>query len=201
MHPFLSYADDDGTTVSPDGDARRAGLALLPKLPQEALEARQESLVKLLDHRRWYIRLAALKALGSLPSEVLPPYYRKVIDLLNDPECGVRWAAIDFFRQQWLLSPDEVQPHTSRALARIEDPDLWVRFQVIAFLSSLPPEALGMHAPALTEKLEHEDGSVRASALMSLSRLQPGALACYARRLTRHEASFNELLDLDTSRR
>lgn len=160
-----------------DGDARRSALALLPKLPKETIDARLETLVQLLDKQAWQTRITGLEVLTTLSSSYdLTLYYRKITELLNDPEDGVRFSSLQFFRQQWSICPEEVQPHLARIVSRIEDPDMWVRWAVIAFINILPVETLCHHATALAERLEHEDGAVRSSALMSLSRLPPSEL-------------------------
>jgi len=102
---IIPYLDDD------DADVRRGCLAVLARVPPEALNEHAEVLLSFITHESWPVRVTGLGAFACLSPALIQTHLEDVLLIsLNDMDSvSVRWAALDLLQkkvQQFLVGAE-----------------------------------------------------------------------------------------------
>jgi HEAT repeat protein len=125
---------------------------------------------------RFQKHLASLPPLEGEPIPRVDPKFNqkmenmvpRVADLLSSPDLSVRRAAMHFLEDL----EDRAEPALDALIARLDDPDRFLRWAAARTLGNLPAEKVAKAVPALRRMLFYPDLDVRLAALAALVRLE-----------------------------
>ena len=149
--------------------------AAIQKLARIDFNKNRSFLVQLTDHSEWFVRNAALLAIGQCSDRDLRMNIAK--KLLKDPALVVRSAAVDELRalrdeRSWkdlleaFYSPENIHKGQS----------LWIRPQIASALVGIAKPG---HEAVFLEILQDRDDRVRAAAIRGLERLTSNSFGPY----------------------
>jgi HEAT repeat protein len=93
---IIPHLDDD------DADVRRGCVAVLARVPSEALNDHAEVLLSFITHESWPVRVTGLEVFACLSASLIQTHLEDVLLIsLNDMDSvSVRWAALDLLQKK-----------------------------------------------------------------------------------------------------